>query len=190
MTKKETAKIIGIIMATYPNEKIPNIEATITAWHLILGDIDYPLAEKALASVISSREIPTFPAPGAIRRAAIDISCRIPSEDEILQEILNRLHNPYKQSPLSLLAKKVSDALGWEYLETSEEPGVLRGHIRHLYRACVERFKMDIVMTPIGNGEPLKELVSGNQVRVKKLTTSIGNPEKVAEVNDDEARSG
>ncbi len=180
MTQKETAKLIGIILATYPNEKIPHIEATITAWHLILGDIDYPLAERALASVIGNRDIPTFPAPGAIRRAAIDLSCRIPSEDEVLQEILDRLHYHHKKHPpLSLIARKVSDALGWDYMAMSEEPGVLRGHIRQLYRSCVERVKQDIVMIPIGAGKPLDELVAEKQGQVKELTTAIGRIKEV-----------
>jgi len=175
MSRSEIGKLLAIIQFALPNLEVKNIKATGDAWHFLLGDIDYLLAETALKSVLSSTKIPAWPTPGAIRQAAIDLSCRIPSEDEVVKEIIDRLRYHHREHPpLSLIAKKISDALGWEYMATSEEPGVTRGQIRGLYKSCIERVKQDIVMVPIGSGEPLKELMSGNQERMKALTTGIG----------------
>ena len=174
MTKSEVGKLFAIIQAVLPNVEVKNIRATGDAWHFLIGDIDYHLAETALKAVLSSQKIPTCPTPGAIRQAALDLSCRIPSEDEVMQEILDRLHYHHKEHPpLSAIAARVSSALGWDYMGGSEEQGVLRGQIRGLYKSCLERVKQDMVMIPIGSGKKIQELVD-NQDRVKKLTAGIG----------------
>lgn len=179
MTRSEVGKILAIIQAVLPNVEVRNIRATGDAWHFLLGDIDYPLAETALKSVLSSQKIPAWPTPGAIRQAAVELSCRIPSEDEVMQEILDRLHYHHRNHPpLSLIATKVSDALGWDYMGGSEEPGVLRGQIRGLYKSCVERLRQDVVMVPIGAGKPIQELMAGQQARITELTSGIGNIDK------------
>ena len=174
MTRSEIGKILAIIQAVLPNVEVKNIRATGDAWHFLIGDIDYRLAETALKAVLSSQKIPAWPTPGAIRQAALDLSCRIPSEDEVMQEILDRLHYHHREHPpLSAIAAKVSSALGWDYMGGSEEPGVLRGQIRGLYKSCLERVKQDMIMIQIGDGKKIQGLV-GNQDRMKKLTAGIG----------------
>lgn len=188
MNKQEIGKLLTIIKSTLPSlAAIPHIDATVHAWHWLLGDVDYKLAEKATKSVLFSQKIPAWPTPGAIRQAAMDLSCRISSEDEILNEVLSAVHKfgyigeDKGLNTLSPLARRVSEALGWQYMCSSTEPGVLRGQIRGLYRSVAERVQKDMVMTQIGSGQPVKEL-SGNSGMLAEMKKAglpihkIGNP--------------
>lgn len=69
MNKKDTAKILAILKAGYPNAKIENAEATVMAWEMILGSYS---AESVMKAVRLHMETsPFFPTPADIRNKII-----------------------------------------------------------------------------------------------------------------------
>lgn len=67
MNKTETIKIMAMLSAYYGQGKA-NAEAMANAWHLILQDYDYKLAEQAVINYAKNdrREYASFPSVGAI----------------------------------------------------------------------------------------------------------------------------
>nr|DAK64811.1 MAG TPA: replisome organizer [Caudoviricetes sp.] len=68
MTKDETAKILAILNAYYP-EVAADPQIMINAWHKIFADYNYAVVEQAAMNFAAadSREYPKFPVPGQIK---------------------------------------------------------------------------------------------------------------------------
>lgn len=69
MTKKDTAKILAILKAGYPNAKIENAEATVMAWEMILGSYSAESVMKAVQLHMATS--PFFPTPADIRNKIV-----------------------------------------------------------------------------------------------------------------------
>lgn len=179
MTKSEVTVLLAGISATHPNLKVDNVKPMVEAWHSLIGDMDYELAKQAVVIILRSDKYPTFPTPGAIRQVAINLSFRLPSEDETMGEILDAVHHygytgeNKGLATLSPISRQVSTSLGWDYMCSSEDGGVLRGQIRGLYRSVSERVQKDLIQGQIGSGQPVKE-ISGNSGKLAELTAGIG----------------
>lgn len=67
MSRKEVIKLLAIISAYYGQSKA-DAETMVTAWHLLLKDYDYRIAEQAVLEYAKndSREYSQFPQIGAI----------------------------------------------------------------------------------------------------------------------------
>ena len=66
MNKKETAAILKILMAEYPNTKVKDPGAMIDAWNLVLGEYPADLVGKA-ARLYMSQNRGFFPSAGEIK---------------------------------------------------------------------------------------------------------------------------
>lgn len=88
MTKNETAKILAILNAYYP-EVGADPEVMVNAWHKILGQHDYVVVEQAVMNFAAtdSREYPKFPVPGQIK-AQIDLLSKTGDTPEELWNVV------------------------------------------------------------------------------------------------------
>ena len=71
MRSEETARILAVIVSTYPNIKIN--DGTLVAWHSLIGDLDFQLAAQATKQVLQTQTISCLPAIGTIRQTALEI---------------------------------------------------------------------------------------------------------------------
>lgn len=69
MNKKETAKILAILKAAYPNVKIDNAEAMVAAWEMVLGSFSADAVLKAARLHLETNK--WFPAPSEIREKIV-----------------------------------------------------------------------------------------------------------------------
>jgi len=65
MTRDETKRIIGLLIAAYPARKIEDISALVDSYWLGLDDCDYPAVELACKSLIRSSKF--FPSISELR---------------------------------------------------------------------------------------------------------------------------
>lgn len=60
MNRTECARLIANLLANYHNADVPSVEALVSAWALVLGDVPYPAAEAAVvAHIRTSTFFPT-----------------------------------------------------------------------------------------------------------------------------------
>ena len=96
MTKNETAKILAVLNAYYPDvEMEPNI--TVNAWYKLLQDYDYAVVEHAAMNFAESdkRDYPKFPSVGQIK-AQIDKICKTGDSSE---ELWNKVYKAICGNP-------------------------------------------------------------------------------------------
>lgn len=67
MTRDETKRIIGLLIAAYPSRKIEDMSALVDSYWLGLDDFDYPAVEQACKTVIRSSKF--FPSISELRDA-------------------------------------------------------------------------------------------------------------------------
>jgi len=86
MNQQETAKLVYMAVAAFPHLQGKDIRwrDTIRLWSLVLDDIPYRTAERALMEVLKVSRF--FPAPAEVRGAALEIS----REDRRLEEHIQR----------------------------------------------------------------------------------------------------
>lgn len=65
MTRDETKRIIGLLIAAYPARKIDDVSALVDSYWLGLDDYDYPAVEQACKTVIRSSKF--FPSISELR---------------------------------------------------------------------------------------------------------------------------
>ena len=65
MTRDETKRIIGLLIAAYPSRKIEDVSALVDSYWLGLDDCDYPAVELACKSLIRSSKF--FPSISELR---------------------------------------------------------------------------------------------------------------------------
>lgn len=149
MTRKDVAKLLAFVAAAIPSVKIPS--ATVEAWWAILGDLDADVALAALRRVLATQEIPALPTPGAIRRAAAELTHpRLPSPEEAWATVLGavRRHGHYdppggawdfEHEPV----RRAVRTIGWDTLCLSADIGVERAHFMRIYAAMTETVAED-----------------------------------------------
>lgn len=190
MKETEVAKLLMLITETYPNLKLAEGRETrelTGAWYRLLGDLDYRLAKAAVIRILREQVIPSLPTPGKIRRAAVALCIKFPSETEALKELYDAAkfqktaRDGYYPGPLagldllSPLVRKVAEGLGWKVICDNDEPEVIRGLFRKLYAAEVDNTMDDFINAEIGDGKHLLALAHGPEV--KKLTAKGGQHE-------------
>ena len=67
MTRDETKRIIGLLIAAYPARKIEDMSTLVDSYWLGLDDFDYPAVEQACKTVIRSSKF--FPSISELRDA-------------------------------------------------------------------------------------------------------------------------
>lgn len=185
MDKKEVGKLLAIITATYPNVKLggeSEIKAVSWAWYELLSDLNFELAKSAVIRVLREQVIPSLPTPGKIRRAAVALCVKLPSETEALSELYTAVKFQNTQNEdgyypgsfaglklLSPLVQKVAEALGWKTICDNDAPEVMRGLFRKLYVAEVDNTLNGFINAEIGDGKHLLALACATEV--KEITT-------------------
>lgn len=103
MTQEECAKLLAQAMLAYPNwlkdVGETRMAAMVATWHRMLADIDYQLADAALAKHIATSQYP--PTIAELRSAALSLlPSEFPDPDEAWAEVVHHLQRTgYMRTP-------------------------------------------------------------------------------------------
>ena len=175
MTRKDVAKLLAFATAALPSVKLSG--ATVEAWWVLLRDLDAAVALAALRRVLATQEIPALPTPGAIRKAASELTRpRLPSPEEAWATVLEavRQHGHYDPPGGAWdfeheLVRRAVRAIGWDTICLSEGIGVERAHFMRTYAAMADSVAEDACVPPAlrrgalcgGSGaEPMHDVLS------------------------------
>jgi len=140
MTREETAKLIAMLKAIWPNHPIHNAEALIAAYHLVWADIPYDAGLAAVTQYAASERY--FPSPAEIRELAAQHLGVAPTPEEAWQEVVTQMreHGFYGRPAFShpMIAAAVRD-VGWRTLCGSEQPDATRRQFLSAYGARRQR---------------------------------------------------
>jgi len=163
MNKTETAKILSIISATYPQVKIKN--GTVEAWHVLLGDLSFDIVLSSIKKVLQEQEYPTIPTIGKIRKEAVFLSTphHLPAPKAWALIISAVRRYGYSQEKEALedmpeLVKEAVKSIGWRDICLSENIDVIRGQFRMAYDRLQQKQEELNIVSP-----DIKELVINNQ---------------------------
>lgn len=164
MTREECAKLLAMAAVAYPKwlEKLDEnrMAAMVEVWHRMLGDIDYKLADAALAKHVATNPYP--PSIAELRSAALSLlPSEFPDAEEAWGEVVHHLQktgymgNPQWSHPV--IGRCVQAMWGsWANACASvmtETLGVDRGQFLKLYATLTKR-EREAALLPA----PVKEL--------------------------------
>ena len=180
MKPSETAKLLAVISAAYP-EKFRVDDMKVQLWHSLLKDLSYEVCNIAVQKHIL--ESPFVPAISDIRKAAVSIMT--PEEEkmdagaawgEIMKAI--KTYGIYRPEEafqnLSPRTAKVAQYMGWQEICMSENMGVLRGQFMRIFDSMAVREDAD------------KLLPATMQAQIRQIGHDMGllnTPKKVSEVD-------
>lgn len=143
MTKTEIAKLLAIATANWPNMQERDMTPTAAVWEMMLSDMTYETAQRALVKVMTTAKF--FPTIAEIREAAMATSGnQLPSAEEAWNEVESEIRRvgSYGEPKFSnaVITKAVDSLGGWVRLCRSEEPpGVERAHFVRFYTSFAAR---------------------------------------------------
>jgi len=153
LTKKEIAKLLAVLAASYPKFEVDDLKVHV--WHEMLQDIPYDVAQVAVKKIILEK---TFaPSIAEFREEVINLTS--PSREtnaaeawwEVKQAIKN--YGFYRESEAleslsSEAARKAVQYMGWQELCLSEDPeGVLRAQFMRIYEQVADREKKQAMLS-------------------------------------------
>lgn len=146
MKRSEAAKLIGILMASYPHAKIPQPEATASAYEEFLLDLDAAAATRAVKRLIAESKF--FPSIAEIRdRVASSAINARPAElawGDVLHAVgrVGIYRTPEFDDPCTAIAVS---SLGWRQICNADESehGVMRAQFREAYKRAQELAKRE-----------------------------------------------
>ncbi len=96
MTKNETAKILAVLNAYYPDVEL-DPATTVNAWYKLLQDYDYEVVEQAAMNFagMDKRDYPKFPSIGQIK-AQMDMLCK---KENTPEELWNKVYKAICGNP-------------------------------------------------------------------------------------------
>lgn len=137
MTKVEAAKLVKMAAAVFPSMQDKDPVKIAYAWSVVLYDLPYPVAEKALVIVLRSAKF--FPAPAEILEAAKELRTadnQVPTPEEAWENVQQEIRSAglYKKPQFGhpLIGRAVQ-AIGWSTLCCSENLPADRAHFMRLY---------------------------------------------------------
>ena len=146
MTPQEINQLLKITTANYPNMQERDLKPTAELWLLMLTDIPFEVAKKAVIKVLSTAKF--FPTIAEIREAAVMITQPyIPSAPEAWGQVIKAVKNYGFYRELEALESlppsvaKTVRQIGWRDICHSEEPDVIRGQFRRAWEAQTTRDK-------------------------------------------------
>lgn len=156
MTIQETAAMLAILMAKWPNYPIPNPEATAAAYQMALADVPYDAAMIAAGRLMQQGKF--FPVACEIRELAVTAVTALPSAEEAWREILGALRNgglyavhEWSTEPL----RRTVETIGWRTICLSQEgDGDMADRFRRTYETYRRRaiHEADIAALWSGHG--------------------------------------
>lgn len=134
MRRVEALKLVKVLEAAFPRGEFTEERAEVYA--KFLEPLDYRAANKAVAHLIAtSRYLPTI---AEIRETVARLTSGIPEPEEALEEVVRAAQaGRYEFSHPAV--RKAVDALGWDYIQRCEEPGVWRSQFLRLYGPIKDR---------------------------------------------------
>lgn len=143
MTRPEVAQLIALAVANFPANQKLDMTTTASLWLGALGDIPYPVAERALLMVLSTSRF--WPTVADLREAALKLAppTALPSPDAAWEELLRNIRRyGYMKLPewSHPAIGRAADALygGWAHLcqsMTVESTMPDRAHFLKIYDA-------------------------------------------------------
>ena len=137
MTKAEAAKLVKMATAVYPNMQDKDPVKIAYAWSVVLHDLPYSVAEKALVIVLRSAKF--FPTPAEILEASKELRTeeyQVPSPEEAWENVyreIMRVGLYGKPAFIHPLVERSAKSLGWHTLCNSENLPADRAHFMRLY---------------------------------------------------------
>lgn len=152
MNKTETAKLLALFKAAYSTYRPTETESEVTVnfWHRLLGDVDWPEAERAFFRLMATRTSGFMPQIGEVRRAVMQArhpSLLVLPEDawgEAWSNVkaVGRNRTPEWSHPALAAAVEV---IGWADIcnTNTDNLGTLRAQFMKVYRAKQEAAEVE-----------------------------------------------
>lgn len=166
MTREETARVLAVLMAKWPNHPVPNPEATAAAYHLALDDVPYDAAMAAAAAWMKRSRF--FPAACELRELAVTARWALPSVAEAWEEVRRGLSEGgiYREPEWSCLPlRQTIRSIGWRVVCCSQEgDGDMAERFALTYRTYRERAIRDVDLPALWSGDGAPRLARGEPV--------------------------
>nr|DAM32597.1 MAG TPA: replisome organizer [Caudoviricetes sp.] len=164
MTKNEFATLAIAIKSAYPASKILEDTASMDFWYRMLQDVNYKVAENAIAEHICTNVYP--PNIAEIRKLCAERTQRpvLPFDEAwgVVQKAMRDygFYNPQKAfETMDELTLEVVKNLGWSRLCQSENPTANRANFREAYEAKAKA---------IQNNMQLPEFVAQEKLQIQE----------------------
>jgi hypothetical protein len=174
MTEEEVARLLALLMAHFQKE-LSNEEVMVKTWQMALGDVTYPIAEKAVAEWMRIGK--EFPTSAHIRELCVEVVDPSLTADEAWGQVMKTaLRVPHNQIPdLPPATMKALDACGgWRRVVLADLEKVdMRKHFIFAYKGIQEKGKVFRDLSPLtGAGEPA--LPEGSEDRLQEIEAMVG----------------
>lgn len=169
MEFKEVQQLIARAIAAYPFSQNKDMRGTIQVWAELLVDIDFALANAALARHITTKNY--FPTIAEIRSAVMEMSGvnnELPSAEDAWKEVMKKLDYYSRPKYSHPLIQQAVDCIGYVSLCNSENPVADRAHFIKIYNSYKDRVLNDNINNSVAQitGYRHKELP---EFEMKKL---------------------
>ena len=186
MTEIEAAKLIKVLQEAYPRAEFT--EGRIEVYTLMLSDLPYEAAQKAVLKLIATSQwLPTI---AEIRRTAAEyMHDPIPDVDEAYQEAREYAKHRYNPNvgPMSVeelvreglrpLTARAMASVGVDVMAMTTEPSVVAAHFKAAYQRLVESVKEQRVVPPAA----LPHHMGRAQLTATKVYMEFSEPKRIAE---------
>lgn len=154
MTEAETAELMAVLMAAYPNQSIG--EPTLKVYAMMLRDLDYLEVMDASQHLLS--ECRFFPTIAEIRQTVAERRCTLPEPAEAWGEVMRAIRDvgfygrPHWSSDA---VRRAVAAIGWENICQCERDDLntLRAQFERIFAAYRKRTIQGENLSGLGLGE-------------------------------------
>lgn len=144
MQDQEIINLVTIAFASFPNMQEKDPEPVIKVWKMLLNDMPYQLAERALAKVLMTTKF--FPTVADIRETAMAFATKeLKPPDEAWLEVLEKVNRYITPAYSSPEIHEAVRTVGYLNICDSENIGVERAHFLKIYEAIMKRKKDNFI---------------------------------------------
>lgn len=180
MNKQQFATLAIAIKSAYPASKILEDNASMDFWFMMLQDMDYKVAENAIAEHICTNIYP--PNIAEIRKLCADrMQKPVLSFDEAWGIVVKARSQCGRDEPLKAyermdeLTLSVVKNLGWYHICTTENDAALRANFREAYEAKAKK---------VQNNMQLPEFVARNKLQIQEHYIPVIETKVVPRIED------
>ena len=142
LTKAEAGKLVSLAVAGFPSMQNANMGPTVILWAKLLGDIPYPVAEKAVSKIIMTAKF--FPTVSEVRDVAQKLILgdrRLPEPEEAWLEVMRQVDGIKQPQWSCPEIKEAVAAIGYRNIcDCSVDGlGVIRGQFMRIYSTFKNR---------------------------------------------------
>lgn len=169
MTRQEILALVALASSSYPSMQARDPRPIVTAWSVMLADIDATVAKAAIIKVC--RESQFFPSVAQIVSAVRELDDRceqLPTAAEAWEEVRSLIEDvgPYRAPHCSSeVVRRAVRAIGWRQLCMGENPEADRAHFLKIYEALRTRRQAETenetALALSGAGELIRALAAG-----------------------------